>query len=241
MKRTFFYISYLPAKLRSWLKSRRGKSASGQRWVLYLSCQQLSLEKFLACLFDSNLQVLIISGKPPIEELAQAWTKIYWEYMDLNTGNESDYLLQLQKEITILHGEIVAVEAAIYFLSPVMIKYSEGSKDELLKSLARYGYRTKIDFDDPDYSDKLQIIHFKLAPKRLRLEQRNKELNDYLKARAKQTIDKTYFTKILRRLATFQKVIVIRPKDITVEEFVFMVNEYLEHIHSNQKEMEDAK
>lgn len=204
----------------------------------YSKCEDCPLNVFIECLVEGNLKSLIISGEPTSEELAIAWAEIYSEYCDLNADNEQMYILTLQKEIILLNHEITEVETVIYFLSPVMLPYSKDKKSELLSIIQKYDYDFKLDESALDYTEQLEVIVNSLAPKKLQLLMKTRELDTYVAEKQNDSIDKNYFKKWLRILATFQKCVIIRPKDITVEDFVLMIKEFYDY-HTQKENVEE--
>ena len=239
MKRMFLYIVLKMAGL-SWPKPKPGSSASTQPAAWYQSCSQCPLDRFITCLVDSDLSALVISGNPSLGDLAEAWGNIYAEYLDLNNDNETIYLLQLQKEIGLLTEIKIEVETAIQFLSMALLPNMEYMfREDLVKILRDRDFDYPFDLANPQqYLQSLEAIDSRLSPFRLRLELNVKEYKDYLKSKGDQTVDKTYFNKMLTRIARFRRLTVIRATEITVYEFVMMVQDYLEYINSQQKTLE---
>lgn len=183
----------------------------------------------------SDLSALIIKGRPKQADLAEAWANIYYQYLDLNFENETMYLLVLNKEIALLETHITQVEGSCALL---MGSYD----DRLVKILADNGFKQTFPSEEPvKYYHILTSIGGRLAPKRLTLQAKKKEKNDYLKAREKDEITETYFDKWLIRLAKHQGVGILRAKDITTKEFVLLIKDYLEFVSLHNKEIDDAK
>lgn len=216
----------------SWLKKRRGKSVSSQS--KYYQDLDLPLHNFIQCLIKSDLTQLVISGKPAQEDLAEAWANIYSKYLDINYENETVYILQLHKEITLLNCHVLEVETSLYFLS---MMYNA----DLVRILRNNGYKDKFESEDPiQYLPILEGIRGKLALKKLTLQSKEDEYKQYIKDRENDQIDDKYFIVMLMRLAKYQGVAVIRAKDISVNEFVVLLKEFLEFVRLNSKDIEDG-
>lgn len=203
------------------------RQPSNTKSSLPLLYQDLSLplNLFIRCIIKSDLSALVISGDPKQEDVAQAWASIYNKYLDLNEDTQVMYALQLQKEITLLSSLVTEVETCLFYLSINM--FHEG----LVRILKQNGY---------EYTGDVQIIRNQLAIKRQALESKSKEFKDYLAAHEKDEISETYFTKTLIRLAKYQGVALIRSKDISVEEFVVLMKDYIEYVNQNKKTLDDG-
>lgn len=226
------FLSTKPLKAGiTWLKNRLVNSESNQHGELYRDLS-LPLSLFIKCIVHSQLDCLIIKGKPKSEEIALAWAGIYSKYIDLNFENEVIYALQLQVEITLLISHISQTESCIYFLYNF---YHEG----LIEVLKLNGYKRPTNFEDKEnWYKQLEVIQNKLARKKLALDGKIKEYEVYIKDKINNEISEQYFTTILLRLAKYQGVALIRAKDITVQEFVILLKDYLEY---NKPKVEDGK
>jgi hypothetical protein len=239
MKRMFLYIAMKMAGL-SWKKPKPESSASNQPAAWYHHCGHCPLDRFKTCLFGGDLSALTISGNPAIEDLAEAWGNIYSEYLDLNNDNETIYLLQLQKEISLLTDLKIEVESALYFLSLALLPGMQFIfREELVDILRAREFDYPFYLNNPDeYSQSLEAVTNQLSPYRLRLEMHTKEYQDYIASKSNETVDTNYFDRMLTRMARFRRVMVIRAAEITVKEFVMMIQDYLEYIKSKQKTLE---
>lgn len=211
--------------------------ASSQRTALYLSCSQLPLDIFIDCLIDGNLNRLVIIGQTDGPRLALAWGNIYYEYIDQSQSPESQYIYKLQTDVTLLNDEIQNVETCLLYLSPEFIDLCNGRHDELIDLLKYYGYKQTIDITT-DYSKVLIGIQNQLAPKKMRRDTKQKELNDYIEAKSKDKINRGYFDNILIKLSRFQGYHV-RAKDITVSEFNILLKDYVKSFE-RQEDVKDV-
>jgi hypothetical protein len=191
--------------------------------------ENLSLDKFISCICEQKLECLVIEGSPPQSELLECWANLYSQYLDASEDSETLYIFQLQKEILLLRQKISEVENCIYFLS---IIYHQG----LVDIIRRNGFAVKLNpQNQTQYQSDINKIKGRLALLKLNLENKEHELDSYRKGRQAETIDKMYFNKILARLAVYKRVVVIRTKEIMTLEFVYMLKDYLQHIQSHSK------
>lgn len=230
-------LSYTELKKawRSWWNRRQSKAVRPEPpYKLYRRCSQLSFDRFITCIVDGDLTALVISGSPTSEELAVAWGEIYFEYVDLSGDNETKFIIALERDITLLHDQIATVEAIYYFLQPVMIEFARPHLDNIHAALKDYGYRIKID-PTQDYSKKLKQIEGKLALAKVELAQKEKEYQSIVEGRETNTLTREYFKKILLRLSKYMGGSLIREKDITVEEYVFLLRDYVQYVEQLNK------
>jgi hypothetical protein len=193
----------------------------------YSTCEDCPLSVFMLCLKHDNSKYLHIKGTVNSEELTLAWANLFSEFIDLSQDNEQMYILHLQREIQLLSVEITEVETTVYFLQPACLFLSGDSEREVLVNVLReYDYPCEFDFTDPNYPDRLEVVMNLLSSKKLKFQMKAKELNDYIEERGSDSFDENYFYRQLSRLAKFQRVAVIRPKDITVLEFIILDKEY---------------
>lgn len=219
----------------SWLNRLLSRKASSLRWELSRRCDQLLLSNFFLCLFESDLTALIIKGNPPQADLAEAWANIYSEYIDLNSGTEPDYVLLLQRDITLLHGHISETESAIYILA-ILPHF----KQEAADILSANGYI--YPWDKEDVSNNVQfyeIISNRLSAKRLSYDNKNKEIDNIIESRKQGAVTREYFDTILDNLAAWRKVAVIHPHEVTVKQFVVMLKNYIRFIDARKGKEDD--
>jgi hypothetical protein len=119
------------------LKPQQHSASDTGSLRLYRDCSKLTLDRFLDCLFDDDLGVLIIAGNPTKDELHEAWNKIYLEYCTLMQDKTYNELFEKSKEIITLQAKISLVNGIVQHLC---LSYSE----ELVKMLDRIGLRSKI-------------------------------------------------------------------------------------------------
>jgi hypothetical protein len=106
------------------------------------------MDRFLDCLFDDDLSVLIISGSPTKDDLHDAWNRIYLEYCSLMQDKTYNELFEKSKEIISLQAKISLVNGIVRHLC---LAYTE----ELVKMLDGLGLRSKIlPEDDGDVLEK---------------------------------------------------------------------------------------
>jgi hypothetical protein len=118
---------------------------------LHISCKTLCFAAFIDAYCNVDLKGLIISGKPTPEELQKAWNEIVFEYSSLIKTEQSQYLFDLSKEISLLQWHINYVDGAIKLLS---IRYEK----EVAEELRELGYQVREDIGTQEYEDALKRI-----------------------------------------------------------------------------------
>lgn len=242
MRKTFSFIKTKQEPGNSWKKKKHGQETFFPQAELLVTCSRLPLDKFITCLIDGDLSVLIISGKPSPEEVAEAWAGIFSEYLDLNQDNEAKYLLNLQSNISLLNHQITETDTAIFLLSV-------GYRTDLIQIIEDNGYTISVseaDFENnlERYADGLTAASEQLAPDRLLFETLSKEYDRAVNSKNEEGIvmDRLFFSKILRAIARFCRTTVIRPSELTVEEYVLLYKDMVEYnqFHNVNDETSEA-
>lgn len=210
---------------RSWKKLLRGRLPSNQQVELYQDLS-LPLNIFIRCIVHSDLSGLVIQGNPKPEEVAVAWAGIYSQYIDANHENESCYILQLQADIALLTSHVSEVETCLYFLIDT---FHEGLCDILKGN----GYQPPTEAGDVAT---LERIYNQLSMRKMSLAVKTAEYNSYMEAHKADEITEKYFTTTLLRLAKYQGVAIIRSREVTVAEFVALLQDYLQSIKSEDSD-----
>ena len=222
MAKMFSFIKKLTDRFHTWSNPQPDKKESFQSG-LYRSCRELPLDRFITCIVDGDLNALITCGHHSEADVAEAWANVYAEYIDLNADNESRYLSDLQKDISILRAEITIIDSILVCLS---ICYSRQLHEHLEKN-----YGIFVILESGNYvknMQSLQAARSYFAPMQLELDMKEKQYIEYINSRKNETINRDYFSRMLRALARFNRVVTIRAKDITVEEFVYMIKDLIE-------------
>lgn len=213
---------------RSWLKKPRARKESSPPWELFLTCETLTVDRFEKCL-NGDLTQIVKSGEPPIDDILEVWHDIYTEWLDLNQNSEALYLLSLQKDIAVNNEKIEQVETAIGFLK---IGYDE----RLLKILHNNNISCELDKNNPElYMENLEIAGNQLAHLKFDNERKQADYDEAMKSKDTAPKNGKYFDKWLTAIARFRKIPVIRKSEITVSEFHFMVEDYIEMNSSSTK------
>lgn len=160
-----WFIKCLPTSWLSWNTMRQEITASHQ-FVLYRTCAELSMDKFLTCLCDEDLTALIISGNATENRLREQWAMILEEYFELkgDTVNSVE-TLKLQKDISRFRNHLYLVDVFVNFLK---FRYS----DVIADCVRKLGYPFNPKSHEPEnYRNDLQVVVNKSKTKYIQLQQ----------------------------------------------------------------------
>lgn len=206
------------------------------------SITELTLDKFILCVCDGNLSVLVKDWFMVKEkDVYDAWEKIYTEYVNAIEDKEQRYLLKLTKEINLLQCKLVMVNSII---KTIATEYQvTGNSDEKLIIQLRKFINVTGKFDPKDSEAYLRDLEVVIANyKRLMIEFETKkiEYEKLIPKTSKSKVDKKYFDSIITQISKHMKSIV-DPKNITVSLFVAMMMDMRTEAEKIDKELKKAK
>ena len=188
------------------------------------SCKTLTLERFLACLYDNSLKSLVIWGYFMPSRLERVWDDIWNEYQKISSDSTQQAIIRLMKEATQLGIRYYLICDVVRCLR---MRYSK----ELHETLTVLGYREKLDpINQSQYQKKLSIIESKAKLLKTQKEEKEKDLKNYQKSKSKET----NWDEILSELSKFQGYRLDKTK-ITVSEFCAVSKRYREHAKMMEK------
>ena len=207
---------------------------------------ELTLDKFIVCICDGNLTVLVkdwfnITKDEAFNDINQAWENIYTEYVEAMKDKEQKYLLRLTKEINLLQCKLVMIDTIIRTIA-IEFQLSHTCDHKQINALRKY-INVSGKFDPEDAVSYARDLEMVIAnSKRLLIEYQTKKL-EYEKlvpVNSKTKVDKKYFDDILTQLSKHMKSI-IDPKNTTVGFFVSMMNDMRNEIDRIEKELRKVK
>jgi hypothetical protein len=241
MAKQSLYIKAKGVIGRLWKNQPREVLASSQPVAYYLSCNQLPLDRFIRVMIDGDLSALIISGKPTDGQLAEAWANMYIEYLELNKSNDTAYINNIERDISLLADELNRVSDALVFLySPAITHIDQDVLQSFSKTLSKYGYKIDFSVDSKTYLKQLKVIENRKSSRELEYTRKMAEYNEYMKDKENMTIDRSYFNRMLNRLGKHYNCF-IEDSKITVARFVDMIQQYFSDLQQKQQRMEDVK
>lgn len=241
MKKTSFYIKATAVIGRLWKNRPREISESSQPAAYYRTCNQLTLDRFIRVLVDGELSALIISGVPEEGALAEAWAGIYYEYLEINKDNESIYIINLERDISLLSDELNRIDDALEFISaPSISMVDPDTLSALQKVLADYGYKIDFTLSGEKHVRQIKVLKNRYSSRRLELTRKVNEYNDYISEKQNMTIDRSYFNRMLNRMGKHFNCYIEESK-ITVARFVDMIQQYFSELQAKKQRAEDVK
>lgn len=177
-------------------------------WTLYQDLR-LSLEIFLDCLFDNNFSRLIISGKPPMDAVMEAWNKIYLDYYHGAGGSDSE-LVEKTKDIQVLNAKITFVDGAIQLLSMTYNK-------EMVDMINSFNIRCDLKPGEDPFK-KLNVVAKRAKRLIVEMEILQTELNGLQSKETKES-SRDDFDDALLSLSKFQGY-AVKPSDISTSQYL---------------------
>lgn len=190
--------------------------------MLYQDCHALTLDRFIDCLCDGDLQRLVREGNPDIASLADHWQKIFYEYIDHCGKDEYNAILSLTKEINTLNGRIVLLEGFIS-IQQAAFEANMGLWQDGVDVLRKQGLRPKFADDGSNWQSEMDSLRQRNKLLIVELDQAQKKLSEIQSANQdKPGITKAYFDDQLMVLSEIRGY-AVRAQDISVYQFVQMI------------------
>jgi hypothetical protein len=160
------------------------------------SITDLMLDKFIICMCDDDLSVLVLDWTNVNEDdVKAAWEKILDEYGDLLKDREQEHLQSITKEINLLITKKNVIYKCLYRLS---IEYSEEIVNELKKWTL---VLEKFDINNPEsYAKDLENIRNRNTRIDIDIRNLQNELDNHLPDGIENQSDKYVFERTLIQL-----------------------------------------
>lgn len=184
-----------------------------ETFKIFSTCSKITLDRFLDCLFDKDLQQLVIEGNPPTEVLEDAWQHIYLEYLELSQSKSYNESFEKSKEINKLRAQLAMVDNICLYLQ---IQYDSS----MVEMLDKLGLKSGITGNEtaPQLFVKLKLVITKAKKWLVQIEKKRSEL-ETLQENTKEVIDgRGAFDDTLGALTMFMKVYV-KASDYTVSRY----------------------
>ena len=120
--------------------------------TLVRSCKTLMLYDFKEAYCNHNLTVL---GNGTPEELHAAWQEIMFEYSALLKSDNSEYIFELTKSISLLQADIIYIENAVQVL-----RYEHS--EEIVEQLRQYGFPLITGYKESDLERVISLAKTKV-------------------------------------------------------------------------------
>jgi len=170
-------------------------------------------------LIDGDYNKLIKTGTANENDLNEAWERLYNEYADLIGSTSYKVLVKLTKEIGLLTSKIEIIRACCFVL---LHKYSE----KCIKELKKQGFNYKFDYSNKiTFEKEINEVLVKSKYIGVKLNQKIKELNDYVSLGKKGVVNEKYFIETLIILSKYMGYR-LDANEITVSEFAAITKKY---------------
>ena len=198
-----------------------GQTSQSQKGILsgtlYLTIDELPLDRFIRCVCDGDLKALIISGDHDDMILYAAWETIYEQYVDALKDKDQMYILKLTKQINALEFDIKLIQLCIKRLS---VEHSPEVLAALKKIILVKGSFNPDDAEQ--YAKDLSVAVTRSKSLILEIENKKGELNRITPKKASDKMDRTAFDALIVRISKYMQFKVDK-KETTVSEFVQMI------------------
>lgn len=232
----------------NWFKNisfKKKKPFSPKDQIIH-SINELTVDKFIVCICDGNLTVLVkdwfnITKEEAFQDINQAWENIYTEYVEAMKDKEQKYLLRLTKEINLLQCKLVMIDTIVRTIA-AEYQLTQTCDPKQIDNLRKYINVTgKFDPEDAiSYARDLEMVIANSKRLLIEFETKKIEYEKLVPKNSKTKVDKKYFDDILTQLSKHMKSI-IDPKNITVGFFVSMMNDMRSEIERIEKELRKVK
>lgn len=200
---------------------------------LYRTCSQLTLDRFITCLVDKDLTVLIIAGHPEANELQQTWVNLQEEYSELIKSETLQHTNDINAEIIVLQNRLFRISLCVEALQYV---YTKDLIDELKEHNMPFDYNP----DMPEkYFEDLRMTVERTKGLNMKLKIKQGELEEWYKSNESRKVENTreQFEETLAALTESNGFLVDETK-ITVTQYVRLLNRYNAKIIAQAREID---
>jgi len=189
-------LSFVPSPDQS--HQQPGPSSSPNK--IANNCTDANMDQFIKCICENDLNALVISGTPSPEEIAEAWTNIFYEYCDLVEATEAKYRSRLFSEIQILTKKL---ELAQGWLKILEIQFFP----ELVIALQKIGFEYEFNPNDKhQFADDIASLKSEIFPLNLQLKVKKEEYRYLMKNQStSENISKEFFLKLIFNINRYTK------------------------------------
>lgn len=188
-------------------------------YEIYSSCSDLPFYNWVKLNTTKDLKWLIKKGLPQQQDLEVAWSEIYQEYIGLVDGAEAQHIINLKRDIDV-------AEKRITLTLDIVNRLKEKRSDKGIEVLkVDLGFMMSYDDLDKDLSRTLRLLN----TEQVKLKVNKARYKEFTADGSAEASEKD-FNEQLAVLAKFQGVAIIKQKEISVQEYVTLLNLYKEHV-----------
>jgi hypothetical protein len=119
---------------------------------------ECNINQFMRCAFKDDLSVLIVSGKPSLKQLKQAWQNIIEEFNDISGQSAQTEELVLMRQIQILEDRIEAMRVYIEMHRTCALSKELPIITNHFTLFHKYGYPVAYTGDKKDFLEQLNDV-----------------------------------------------------------------------------------
>lgn len=181
----------------------------------YTSIKKLPYNKFRDCSIDLDLTLLVIEGRPSIEELTEAWENIQQEFSSQIGGDIKDKLGKIYKA--------ESLNSKINRLTNTLILFIEEPLDALVEVFKNEGWNYPTD----DLYNYVQCIRNEIGSLQVKLEEQKSKLD---KNTGGEELTYESYAELMAEIRKMEGWAI--PDTITTLEFCIYYNRLVKHVES---------
>lgn len=161
---------------------------------------EVTMAQFIACLCHNDLGQLVVQGEASAEDLAEAWTNLFFQYCDEVEAHETIYRARLIAEITLCKQRNNIITDWIKILELHHI-------ETLTEGIKSMGYDYEFNPNDAEqYAADLKRLQSEINFSKLQVRIKEAELSAILENQSsKDSVDEKYFSTIFFRINNYAK------------------------------------
>jgi hypothetical protein len=194
-------------------------------YKLYRHISSLPLDRFIDIFCDKTVELLTIEGKPPGNELAQAWEAIYDDFIEKMQDDDGRAMQGQIRDMNLLRTKINTVATMIDYIRWLLGAQIHIDLDDIITELINWtGLPVELDQEDKTACHRtLDMVMAHVMTWKVEGEQMRQEMERTTADQKGMTrMDRDYFDSVLVAISIANKFKVNR-KETTTGEFVVMV------------------
>jgi hypothetical protein len=201
--------------------------------LVYGNIHVLTLDRFIDCLCDDRLEALLIPGKKAtVEQLKQAWQRVYEQYSDNVQDSEQKYMGRLSREINLLGTKLNLVNLIVERLE---LDHDPDILAELRRILNAPGQFNPENREQ--YKRDIQLTISLSKQLFMRMKEKEAELKRLMPTKQAGKIDRAHFDTLLIQLSKHFK-FQINKNQVFVGEFIAMM---MDMRNTHDQQLKNAK
>lgn len=184
---------------------------------LLTRASEVKMHQFIDCICRHDYNVLVEQGEATAQQLADAWSSLFFEYCDLISLDQVKVRVMLASEINLIRTRHKALNTWLKFISNIW-------SENIANAIRTLGYEINQDTVDFD----IDIIQAELRFERIHLKIKEVELES-MDSDGQSAIDDAYFTKMFFRINNYAKREAVN-KQSTVQEYCVALKDFNDYL-----------